>query len=374
SNAGIKGEKAGTALRTMMTNLAKPTKAMQEAMDELGISLTDSDGNMKDLDTVMSELRTSFDGLTKDQQASYAATIFGKEAMSGALAIINESEENFNNLGEAINNSAGEAERMGLAMEDNLGGSLRELKSVFEEVMIGIYDVIKPVIRNVVDFMAEVLGKISKLSDESKKMIVVVGGIAASLGPLLAIGGTVIIWFGSLMKAISPVLLGLGKMSASGGVLSGVLAALTGPVGLTVLAITGLATAFGIAYAKSETFRDIVGRALNGIKDVALIVKDAVVGFAQELFAKVKAFWQSDGEQVMQALQNAWTGVLKVVEFVAPAVSLIFKGLMMVIKMVWENIKGAINGALNVIMGLVKIFSGIFTGDFTKMWEGVKQL
>jgi len=108
--------------------------------------------------------------------------------------------------------------------------------------------------------------------------------------------------------------------------------------------------------------------------EVVMIVKDAVVGFAQELFSKVQEFWQSNGEQVMQALQNAWTGVLKVVEFVAPAVSLIFQGLMLVIQLVWENIKGAISGALNVIMGLVKVFSGIFTGDFTKMWEGVKQL
>ncbi|WP_390579790.1 phage tail tape measure protein, partial [Staphylococcus pseudintermedius] len=95
SNAGIKGEKAGTALRTMFSNLAKPTKAMKNQMDELGISITDSQGNMLPMRDVMDQLRGKFKGLSKDQQASAAATIFGKEAMSGALAVINASDEDY---------------------------------------------------------------------------------------------------------------------------------------------------------------------------------------------------------------------------------------------------------------------------------------
>src|SRR5699024_7592769 len=91
ANSGIKGQKAGTALRTMMTNLAKPTKEMKTQMDKLGISLTDSEGNMKSFDAIMGDLRKGFSNLTEEQQASAAATIFGKESMSGALAIINAS-------------------------------------------------------------------------------------------------------------------------------------------------------------------------------------------------------------------------------------------------------------------------------------------
>src|SRR5699024_1889384 len=83
---GIKGQKAGTALRTMMTNLSKPTAAMKDEMDKLGISLTNTDGTMKTFDEIMLDMRDSFSGLTEEQQASAAATIFGKESMSGALA------------------------------------------------------------------------------------------------------------------------------------------------------------------------------------------------------------------------------------------------------------------------------------------------
>ena len=257
---------------------------------------------------------------------------------------------------------------------ETMASNIQELKNIFNELGIQLGEVLMPYVSKATEFIGNMAKRFTGLSDETKKMIVVIASIAASFGPLFLVLGTAVMWFGSLMKTIGPLMATIGKMGGITKVLGAAFTALTGPVGLTVLAITGLATAFGIAYAKSETFRNIVGGVLNGIKDVALIVKDAVVGFAQELFTKVKAFWQSDGEQVMQALQNAWTGVLKVVEFVAPAVSLIFKGLMIVIQMVWENIKGAINGALNVIMGLVKVFSGLFTGDFSKMWEGVKQI
>src|SRR5690606_656570 len=89
ANAGIKGSQAGTSLKTMLANLASPTNKMSSAMDDLGISLTNSDGSMKTLDEVMGDLRGSFSELDEVQQAQYASTIFGKEAMAGSLAIIN---------------------------------------------------------------------------------------------------------------------------------------------------------------------------------------------------------------------------------------------------------------------------------------------
>ena len=107
SNAGIKGEKAGTALRTMFTNLSKPTKAMKDEMDKLGISITDSNGEMLPMRDVLDQLRGKMGGLSKDQQAAAASTIFGKEAMSGALAVINASDEDYKKLTKSIDGSKG---------------------------------------------------------------------------------------------------------------------------------------------------------------------------------------------------------------------------------------------------------------------------
>ena len=122
SNAGIKGEKAGTALRTMFTNLSSPTRAMGNEMERLGISITDSNGKMIPMRKLLDQLREKFKHLSKDQQASSAATIFGKEAMSGALAIINASDEDYQKLTKSIDSSTGASKRMADTMESGLGG------------------------------------------------------------------------------------------------------------------------------------------------------------------------------------------------------------------------------------------------------------
>ena len=71
-------------------------------MSDLGISLTDAQGQMKPLKQLLDEMRTSMRGLRKDQQAAYATTLFGKEAMAGMLAIINASDEDYNKLANSI--------------------------------------------------------------------------------------------------------------------------------------------------------------------------------------------------------------------------------------------------------------------------------
>ncbi|RYS38815.1 phage tail tape measure protein, partial [Staphylococcus pseudintermedius] len=127
-NAGSNGEKAGTAFRTSFSKLAKPIKVMKNQMDELGISITDSQGNMLPMRDVMDQLRGKFKGLSKDQQASAAATIFGKEARRGALAVINASDEDHKKLNKSIDNSAGASKRMADAKEGGIGGSIHRMK------------------------------------------------------------------------------------------------------------------------------------------------------------------------------------------------------------------------------------------------------
>ena len=142
ANSGIKGSQAGTALRAGLVNLVHPSEAAQKAMDSLGISVTDSEGNMKSFRTIMGDLREKMGGLSETQKASAAATIFGKEAMSGWLAIINSSDGDFNKLANAIDNSQGATKRMVDTMEGGIGGSFRNLRSAIEGLGIAIGDLL----------------------------------------------------------------------------------------------------------------------------------------------------------------------------------------------------------------------------------------
>lgn len=140
ANSGIKASQAGTSLRSIITRMAKPTDDVQKAMSQLGISLTKSDGSMKSLNEIMLDLRKGFSGLTADQKAQMAATLGGQEAMSGLLAIVNSSDDDFNKLSSSINSCDGAAEKMAETMNDNLSGQITILKSGLEGLAISLYE------------------------------------------------------------------------------------------------------------------------------------------------------------------------------------------------------------------------------------------
>lgn len=115
-----------------------------------------------------------------------------------------------------------------------------------------------------------------------------------------------------------------------------------------------------------NSVKETVTTVFNVIQTIIQTVLELVVPFIQEKLTVIQQFWADNGEQIMQAVQNAFSFIQSVIEFVMPAIQF-------VIETVWGIIQGIIDGALNVIMGLLKTFAGLFTGDWKKMWEGIKQ-
>ena len=143
ANSGIKASQSGTALRSMFSRLAKPSKEVKEAMEKLNISMTDSHGNMKSLDTLIGDLRKSFGGLSEAEKAEMASSLAGQEAMSGLLAIVNASDADFNKLKDAIYGADGASAKMAETMQDNLKGKITITKSTIEGLGIKIYEEIE---------------------------------------------------------------------------------------------------------------------------------------------------------------------------------------------------------------------------------------
>lgn len=143
ANSGIKASQSGTALRSMFSRLAKPSKEVKEAMEKLNISLTDSHGNMKSLDTLMGDLRKSFSGLSEAEKVEMASSLAGQEAMSGLLAIVNASDADFNKLKDAIYGADGASAKMAETMQDNLKDKITITKSTIEGLGIKIYEEIE---------------------------------------------------------------------------------------------------------------------------------------------------------------------------------------------------------------------------------------
>lgn len=161
ANAGIKGEQAGTSLRAMLTRLVKPTDEVAGAMDALGINMTNTDGAMKPLREVIGDLRESFSKLSDSEKAEYAANIAGQEAMSGLLAIVNASDDDFESLTAAIDSAEGAASDMATTMQDNLQGRVEELKGGVETLGLEIYESIQEPLKKAVETGIDYIGRLS---------------------------------------------------------------------------------------------------------------------------------------------------------------------------------------------------------------------
>ena len=181
ANSGIKGSQAGTALKTAIANMAAPTKAMAAQMAALGIEISNSDGSSKSLMEVMQNLRTSFDGLSESEQAAAASTIFGKESMSGMLAVINASDEDFAKLTESIYNCDGAAEQMAATMQDNLQGQITILKSGVEGLGIAVYEKLQEPLKNLAVKGQEYVGQLTDAFNSGG-----FSGLVAEIGNVLA--------------------------------------------------------------------------------------------------------------------------------------------------------------------------------------------
>lgn len=256
ANSGIKGSQAGTSLRAAITRLTKPTGEAAKAINELGIKTTDAEGNMLPFRGVLIQLREKFAGLTEEQQAQYAATIFGQEAMSGMLAIINASDEDFNKLTEATRDYNGVAKEMAEIMEDNLQGRIKKLKSALEGLALQIFELMLPSLEKFVEWLQKVVDWLSGLDEGTKMNIIRIGAMVAAIGPLLIVGGKFANGLGNILGLFAKLTPAAGAATTATSALGGGfnlagMAAKAGALLLNPWTIgIGAATAGGIALAK----------------------------------------------------------------------------------------------------------------------------
>lgn len=161
ANAGIQGSQAGTTLRGALSRLSKPTDVMQQAMDELGVSFYDSEGKMKSLADQVGMLQDAMEGMTDEQKNNYLVTLYGQEALSGMLALINEGPESLSDLTEAYEVCDGAAQKAATTMQDNLKGAVEALSGSAETLGIVFYDSVSGSLKDAVQVVNESVDNIT---------------------------------------------------------------------------------------------------------------------------------------------------------------------------------------------------------------------
>ena len=177
ANAGIQGSQAGTTLRGAISRLSKPTDDMQNAMDDLGVSFYDANGKMKSLSEQVGMLKDAMSGMTDEQKNSYLVTLYGQEALSGMLALINEGSDSLSALTGAYEVCDGSAKKAAETMQDNLSGAVEQLKGSAESLGIVFYEKVSGGLKEAAQSATESVNNITDaLTDGGIKSAVNVAG------------------------------------------------------------------------------------------------------------------------------------------------------------------------------------------------------
>lgn len=212
SNAGIKGSQAGTTLRTAMQRLAAPTDVAAKLMESLGISAYNSEGQMKPISELLPHLQERLSGLSEEQRNNALNTLFGKESLSGMLALLDSAGPEFDGVVSGLQNSNGAAKEMADTMNSGLSGSIENLKGKLETAAITVSERFAPYIEQLADKVGELTEWFTNLSEEQQDQIIKWGLVAAAAGPALVVFGKVAGTLGTTFKALGTVSSGIGKL------------------------------------------------------------------------------------------------------------------------------------------------------------------
>jgi TP901 family phage tail tape measure protein len=312
ANRGIKGSEAGNGLNAVLINLTTGAGKAGKAMDQLGISAFDSEGNFRGVSTILKDLNAKFATMTTEQQTTYKAMLGGKNRITELNALLDGMSNEFDGLRDSIQDSEGKLLDIAEVMQDNLKGQVTRLKSALEGLGIQMGEVLLPIVKRVADGLQAFVDLLSKASPQMVRVALAIGAVLAAIGPLL-------LALGAATKFIA---------SAAGGLklLAGGLTFLTGPVGIAIAAIAALVAGIVIAYNRSEEFRDVVRR----VGQVIQFIFAKAVEVARDQFTRLKAALEaarpvlSKVVEVVRAIANAWFQVQKVVLTIATRVLAFF--------------------------------------------------
>lgn len=259
SDAGVKGSQAGTTLRGGLTRIVKPTKMVRDAMQELGVEFYNSNGKMKSLTEIIQTLQEHTKGLTDETKNQALAQIFGTEALSGMLALVNRGSSELESMTKSFKECDGAAAEMAETMLDNTAGSLESLSGSFESAGIAIQKALSPQIRDLAKWIQGLVDDFTELSEEEQQNIVKNALLVASIGPAVKILGKLGKGIGSATKSLSTFTKALavvraGTTSADVGVnnLAKAFQTVISPVGVTITTAIALAGAFAYMNQKAH--------------------------------------------------------------------------------------------------------------------------
>ena len=351
ANNGIKGAEGGTHLRNIILSLQNPTDKAAAQMEALGISVYDSEGNMRSMNDILGDLNKSMDGMTSAEKSNIIGTIFNKTDLSSVNALLANTGETWDSLQKSITESGGAAQQMADTQLDNLQGQITILKSALEGLAISFGELLMPAIKQIVGWVQKFVDWLNGLSEGTKKTVVTIALLAAALGPVLIVIGKVISAVGTIMTVVPKIAGVINTVKGAFAALNATM--LANPIVLIIAAIAALVAAFIYLWNNCDGFRQFWIDLWENVKQVAITVWNAIKEFFSQVWEAIKTIFSTVFE-VIKTLVTTYFNLYKTI------IETVFNVIKTVITTIWEAIKGVFTTVFNVIKTLVTTYFNIY--------------
>lgn len=335
SDAGIKGSQAGTSLRGALSRLAKPTKDATTAMEKYGMSFYDAKGNMLSLAGIVGQLEQGMAGLTQEQRNQALITIFGQEALSGILTLMERGSGNLEDLATEFENVSGSAQEMADIMMDNTAGAIEELGGALETAAINIQQILAPMVTNVVQWITDLINVFNQMDDGTQTMIVTILSLVAAFGPFLLILGKIVSSFGGIVTSIQGASGAFGLLKTAMTGITGGFGPILAMIAAVVAAVIALKVAWETNFMGIQEKTAEMAEALQG-------TWDAILNGVQSFFQFLLSLWESNWGNCQDIFSAIWEGI----------------------QVIFESF-------LDVLVNTFQLFENIFTGNWEGAWQNV---
>lgn len=360
SQRGIKGAEAGTALKSMITNLMRPTDSVTTALEELNVALYDEEGHMRSLPDIMADLERGLAGVTEEQRNQYIQTLAGTYGMKAMNTLLAEGKAGWDKMSTAIG-SAATVQETAAARTRGLHGAWETLSGLLETFMIRVGT---PLVENTITPMARrlttLMERVMELDPKWIQLGTSIAIAAAAAGPMLVIAGQMA---GGLSTLIS---------------LAGVVGPAIGSLSVPILLVVGVLALLAAAWINDwGGIRETTSTVVNAVRDVIVsILGGQVMPFIQSILGILTTWWtenyaliQQTTETVLNAIQTVITAVLSVIQAVWSAHG---DEIMRIVGNAWIIIQTTVETTIRLVLGIIRTVMQLINGDWSGAWETIK--
>ena len=276
-DVGIQGERAGTALRNVFSQLSDESSTVATELEGMGVATRNSSGEVVSLTQLLSNMESA------GVEAGDAAKVFGTEAGPAMAALMQQGSDALAQNTQRLEDSEGATKEMAATQRDTLNAEMQIARSNIEDVGIAIGGDLIPMVSTLTGHISTAAKRFQGLNEDQRRAIIILGGVAAAIGPVLLVAGTLLTMLPAMATGWGMATGAASGFAASltGGVIPAALATQValGPVTVPVWAIiAAIGAAIGIGYALYKAWTtNFYG------------VRDTVTG----VFSKVKSWFDS---------------------------------------------------------------------------------